>query len=247
MKRQTKDDLIYGVHPVTEAIRSGSEIDLILTQRRSNPGLQELMSLARQEGIPVRSVPREKLDRTVRKEHQGVIAFLNKVPHADLSEIITAAYEKGETPLVIICDGITDVRNIGAMARSAECMGAHALVVPGTRSARLGSDAIKSSAGALLKLPVARVDKLKEAIECCRGQGLTLVGLSEKGQDTIEQCDLCRPLAVVMGDEHDGLSPTMLSNVDDLLQIPMHGKIGSLNVSVATGITLDEVVRQRGR
>ena len=245
MKRQTKDDLIYGVHPVMEAIRSGTEIDVILTQRRSNANLQELINAARKAGVAVRNVPREKLDRAVRKEHQGVIAYLNKVPHADLSEVITAAYEKGETPLVVICDGITDVRNIGAMARSAECMGAHALVVPGTGSARLGSDAIKSSAGALLKLPVARVDKLKEAVACCRSQGLTLVGLSEKGSDSIDQCDLSRPLALVMGDEHEGLSPGMLRNVEELLRIPMTGNIGSLNVSVATGVMLYEVVRQR--
>lgn len=245
MKKQQSEDFIYGIHPVMEAIQFGQELDMLLVQRKTNPALKEIVSLAREKGITVRNVPSEKLNRTTRKEHQGVIAFLNRVPNQDLNELITRVYEKGATPLILICDGITDVRNIGAMARSAECMGAHALVVPKTHSARLGSDAIKSSAGALLRLPVCRFNQIKEALKDCRDQGLKVFGLSEKGHSLIMEHDLNVPVAIVMGDEHDGLSDQVIRSADELVSIPMKGSIGSLNVSVATGMTLYEISRQR--
>lgn len=245
MKRTTKEDLIYGVHPVTEAILADQEIDLILVQRRSNPGLKNLVLAAREKHIQIKEVPNEKLNRTVRKEHQGVIAFLNQVPREDLNELITSVYERGEIPLLILTDGVTDVRNIGAIARSAECLGAQALVVPESGSARLGSDAVKSSAGALLRIPVCREKQMKNAVKICQQHGLKVVALTEKGNRPLHDIDMTTPVAIVMGDEHDGVSDDVIRKADELALIPMHGTIGSMNVSVAAGITLYEISKQR--
>ncbi len=228
-----------------EALRSDVDIDLLLVQRKSNSGLSEVIASARDRGVLIKQVPTEKLNRTVRNEHQGVIAFINKVPPADLDELITRVYEKGGVPLVLITDGVTDVRNIGAIARSTECLGAHALVVPELGSARLGSDAVKSSAGALIRVPVCRVKNMKDTLALCRAHGLKVIGITEKGTQSIEQCDLLQPLAIVLGAEHDGLSNPVLRSADELALIPMSGSIGSLNVSVAAGIALFEVSRQR--
>jgi 23S rRNA (guanosine2251-2'-O)-methyltransferase len=197
--------------------------------------------------IQIKEVPTEKLDRTVKREHQGVIAFLNQVPKEDLNEVIIRTYEKGKTPLIVIADGITDVRNIGAIARSAECMGAQAVAVPESGSARLGADAIKSSAGALLRIPVCRERRITDAIKTCQSHGLQVLALTEKGTSPIFDCDLTAPTAIVLGDEHDGVSDNTIRLVDQLVLIPMSGTIGSMNVSVAGGIALYEISRQRGQ
>lgn len=240
-----KDDLVYGIHPVMEAISGGAEIDTILIQRNGKTSLKELITAARERRIQIKEVPAAKLDRTVRKEHQGVIAFLNQVPRGDLNELITRAYEEGQVPLIILTDGVTDVRNIGAISRSAECLGAHAIVVPEKGGARLGADAVKSSAGALLRIPVCRERSIATAVEVCHAQGLKVCALSEKGNRSLRHVDFTGPTAIVLGDEHDGVSDAVIRKADELIRIDMVGELGSMNVSVAGGIALYEVSRQR--
>ena len=190
-------------------------------------------------------MPVEKLDRLTKTEHQGVIALICQVEEQDLDEVITRAYELGETPWIIALDSVTDVRNLGAIARSAECFGAHALLVPKQGTDRLGEDAVKSSAGALVRKPVCRVSRLTDGLRRAKDQGARIVALSEKGAKALDEADLKGPLVVVMGAEDVGISDPVLRMADELVRIPMVGSIGSLNVSVATGIALHAVLRQR--
>jgi 23S rRNA (guanosine2251-2'-O)-methyltransferase len=239
-------DMVVGVWPVIEALRSGKNIERLLVRRDiGGDGIKEIRQLALERDIPWQPVPLEKLDRLTRTEHQGVIAFLSEVEQQDLDEVISRAYELGETPLVVALDSVTDVRNMGAIARSAECFGAHALLVPKFGTARLGPDAVKSSAGALVRKPVCRVNRLSDALKRAREHGARIVACTEKGNTMLDAADLKGPLVIVMGSEDEGISEPVLRLADQLVRIPMVGQIGSLNVSVATGIVLHEVLRQR--
>lgn len=240
------NDMVCGVWPVIEALRAGKNVERLLIRREAGgDGIKEIRQLAMDRDIPWQPVPLEKLDRLTRTEHQGVIAFLSQVEEQDLDEVITRAYEQGETPLIVALDSVTDVRNMGAIARSAECFGAHAMLVPKTGTARLGPDAVKSSAGALLRKPVCRVSRFTDGLRKAQDQGLRIIALTEKGNTFLEAADLTGPLVVVMGSEDEGISDAVLRLADDLVKIPMAGSIGSLNVSVATGIALHAVLRQR--
>ncbi|MBP8822268.1 MAG: 23S rRNA (guanosine(2251)-2'-O)-methyltransferase RlmB [Flavobacteriales bacterium] len=241
-----KDELICGVHPVMEALRSDLHVEKMLVRRDAGgKGLQDLKNLARELGVPWQPVPLEKLDRLTTTEHQGVIAFISQVPVQDLDGLIAQAYDRGEDPLLVALDGVTDVRNVGAIARSAECFGAHGLLVPKAGTARLGSDAVKSSAGALLRKPVCRVDHLPAALDRAREHGLRIIAVTEKAEEPIAGCDLSGPLVLVLGAEDTGISEAILRKADALVRIPMAGTIGSLNVSVANGVALYEVLCQR--
>jgi len=241
-------DMVCGLRPVIEAMRAGRNIEKLLLRRGAvGEGLRELRDLAAERGIPWQAVPPEKLDRLTRAAHQGVIALLSEVEGQDLDEVIAMAFERGETPLIVALDGVTDVRNMGAIARSAECFGAHALLVPKSGTARLGPDAVKSSAGALLRKPVCRVDRLKDGLERARHHGLRIVACTEKGATTIGEAELAGPLVLVMGAEDEGVSDAIVRMADELARIPMAGAIGSLNVGVAAGIALYAVMRARER
>lgn len=240
------NDMVCGVWPVIEALRAGKNVERLLIRREAGgDGIKEIRQLALDRDIPWQPVPLEKLDRLTRTEHQGVIAFLSQVDEQDLDEVITRAYEHGETPLIVALDNVTDVRNMGAIARSAECFGAHAMLVPKTGTARLGPDAVKSSAGALLRKPVCRVNRLTDGLRSTRDQGARIIALTEKGTAFLDDVDLTGPLVLVMGSEDEGISDAVLRMADELVKIPMAGQIGSLNVSVATGIALHAVLRQR--
>lgn len=240
------NDMVCGVWPVIEALRAGKNVEKLLIRREAGgDGVKEIRQLALDRDIPWQPVPVEKLDRLTKTEHQGVIAFLSQVEEQDLNEVITMAYERGETPLILALDSVTDVRNMGAIARSAECFGAHAMLVPKVGTARLGPDAVKSSAGALLRKPVCRVARLTDALRAARDQGLRIVACTEKGTLMLDDADLKGPLVLVMGSEDEGVSDAVLRMADDLVNIPMAGRIGSLNVSVATGIVLHAALRQR--
>lgn len=239
-------DMVCGVWPVIEALRSGKNVERLLVRREAGgEGIKEIRQLALERGVPWQPVPVEKLDRLTKTEHQGVIAFLSEVDEQDLDEVIGMAYDRGETPLVVALDSVTDVRNMGAIARSAECFGAHAMLVPKTGTARLGPDAVKSSAGALVRKPVCRVDRFVDGLRRAREHGLRIVACTEKGTTFLDDTDLTGPLVVVMGSEDEGISDAVLRMADDLVKIPMAGSIGSLNVSVATGIVLHAVLKQR--
>lgn len=242
------NDMICGVWPVIEALRAGKNVEKLLLRRGAGgDGIKEIRSLAQDREIPWQPVPLEKLDRLTRAEHQGVIAFLSQVEEQDLDEVITRVYENGGTPLIVAMDSVTDVRNMGAIARSAECFGADALLVPKTGTARLGPDAVKSSAGALLRKPVCRVARLKDGLERARAQGARVVAMTEKADTLLADADLSGPLVVVVGAEDEGISDAVLRLADQLVRIPMAGNIGSLNVSVAAGIALHAVLNARSR
>ncbi len=239
-------DLICGVRPVVEALRSGRNVERLMIRRDAGgEGIREIKQLARDREVPWQPVPMEKLDRLTRAEHQGVVAFLSQVEEQDLDGVIAQAYDRGTDPFIVALDGVTDVRNMGAIARSAECFGAHAILVPKQGTARLGPDAVKSSAGALLRLPVCRVMALHQALARAREHGLRIIAVTEKGDTSLEQADLSGPVVMVMGSEELGISSTVMRMADQLVRIDMAGAIGSLNVSVATGIALHRVARVR--
>ncbi|MGW8122683.1 23S rRNA (guanosine(2251)-2'-O)-methyltransferase RlmB [Roseivirga echinicomitans] len=247
MIEQPKDDFIYGSRAIIEAINAGKEIDKLLLQKDiKNELTTELMVAARDYNIPVQKVPVEKLNRVTRKNHQGAIAYISSVEYASLDNIISEAYRKGEVPLLIVLDRITDVRNFGAIARTAECVGAHGIVIPSRGSAQVGSDAMKTSAGALNFIPVCRADNLKTTLREIRDNGITVVACTEKASDLVYKQDLTVPIALLMGSEEDGISPEYLKLADQLCKLPIKGRIESLNVSVATSVMLYEVIRQRG-
>lgn len=241
-----EDKPIFGIHPIKEALENGKSVDrLFIQERTQNDMLKELASLARMMEIPVKYVPEMKLNRITRKNHQGCVAFLAPIDFQPLDEVIQQVYERGETPLIVVFDGITDVRNLGAIARSALCSGAHALVLPFKSSAPVNADAVKTSAGALLQIPVCKPKYINEAKQLLKTYGIPLIACHEKAQKTIYQASFDAPAAIVIGDEEKGISEQMLKSCDDEVKIPMLGKFDSLNVSVAAGITLFEAVRQR--
>ena len=193
----------------------------------------------------VQKVPAERLNRITRKNHQGVIAFLSPIAYYDLETLVPDLFEAGRTPLVVVLDGVTDVRNFGAISRTCECSGVDAIIIPERNSVSVNADAVKTSAGALLHLPVARVKSLGYALKYLKDSGIAIVGATEKSEKTYTTVDYTLPTAIVMGAEDVGLSADSLRRCDDLVGIPMKGKVNSLNVSVAAGIMIYEAVRQR--
>lgn len=241
-----KQPMIFGIRPILEAIDEGKSIDKVfLKSGMDNPLGKELTRELRKHDIPYQIVPYQKLNRFTRKNHQGAIALISPVEFAKLDELITMVYERGEDPLIVLLDGITDVRNFGAIVRSAECLGAHAVAMPFKGSAAVGPDAVKTSAGALLRLPLCKVQSTAKACKELQKAGLKIVAMSEKAKDDLAEMNLNGPLAVVMGAEDTGISDEVLKTADELARIPMSGNIGSLNVSVSAGISLYEVTRQR--
>lgn len=241
-----KENFIYGLHPVTEAIKSGKEIDRVLFKK----GLQgafsaELLQLVRQYDIPFQFVPQEKLDRITRKNHQGVIALVTEISYQTLENLVQMVFEEGKTPFFMILDGITDVRNFGAICRSAECAGVHGIIIPRQGTAQINEEAVRTSAGALLRIPVCRERSLKNTANFLRESGIKLIAATEKAADNYFTGDYSAPLAIIMGSEETGISPELLRICDNMVKIPMQGDISSLNVSVAAGILMFEVVRQR--
>lgn len=229
-----------------EALEAGKQLDKIMIQKGlKSQTFQELWPLIKEHDVPFQYVPPEKLNRITRKNHQGVVAFAAAVSFQNLPEIITRCYERGEDPLILMLDRVTDVRNFGAISRTAECLGVHAIVVPTRNSAPVNFDALKTSAGALNHIPVAREKNLKETIDYLKQSGIRVAGCSEKAEVNSYEADLKGPLCIIMGSEENGISPEYLKLCDLKVKLPMMGKISSLNVSVATGAVLYEVARQR--
>lgn len=247
-KTATDSDLLIGTRPIIEALEAGKEIDKIMIQKGlKSPTFQELWPLIKENDTPYQYVPIEKLNRITRKNHQGVIAFASAVAFQNLEEIVIRCYERGEDPLLLILDRITDVRNFGAICRTAECMGANAVVIPTRNSAPVNFDALKTSAGALNHIPVCREKNLKDTISFLKEHGIRIIACTEKADDLAYDADLSGPSCILMGSEDSGISPEYLKLSDLSIKLPMTGKIGSLNVSVATGAVLYEVTRQRAK
>ncbi|MHA8099835.1 23S rRNA (guanosine(2251)-2'-O)-methyltransferase RlmB [Aquirufa aurantiipilula] len=236
-------EFVFGIQSVLETLRAGKEIDRLLVQREL--GSIEIFELAKEKGIQVQKVPIEKLNRITRKNHQGAIAFVSAIHYAKIDNVIADTFEKGQTPLILILDRITDVRNFGAIARTAECAGVHAIVIPSRGAAQINADAMKTSSGALNFLPVCREENLISTIEFLQNSGLKVVACTEKTKDSVYAKDFTEPTAIVLGSEEDGISDEIIRKADELAAIPQSGQVGSLNVSVAAGVIIYEALRQR--
>lgn len=245
-KQRPEKDMIFGIRAVIEAIQAGKEIDKILMRRDMTSELsRELFAALNGMQVPVQYVPLEKLNKLTVKNHQGAIAFISPVAYQCIEDIIPGIYEQGKMPFIVVLDGITDVRNFGAIARTCECAGVDAIVIPTKGGASISADAIKTSAGALLSIPVCREENLGNALKFLVASGIKLVAASEKATKNYTQAILSEPIAFIMGAEDEGVSPDHLRLCDEMVSIPMSGSIASLNVSVATGVLLYEAVRQR--
>jgi len=242
-----KDEhLIFGIHPILEAINSGKEIDkLYIQQDIKGPGLTELRNAIKKHKIPFSHVPVFKLNKHVSGNHQGVIGFISPIALHDIEQIVPTLFEQGKVPFVLILDKVTDVRNFGAISRSAACAGVDAIVIPSRESAQINADAIKTSAGALNHIPVCKVQNLTDIVLFLKASGLKIVSCTEKSSDTIYDVDYTSPTAIIMGGEEKGISNQLLKNSDARVKIPIVGEISSLNVSVAAGIVLFEAAKQR--
>ena len=241
-----RNEYIFGIRAVIEAIEAGKQIDRILIKKDLQGELaNELFDLIRTHHIVNQRVPVQRIDRITRKNHQGVVAQLAAVTYHNLDNIVPQLYEDGILPIVIVLDSITDVRNFGAIARTAECIGANAIVIPERGSVTVNADAIKTSAGALHHLPVCRHRNIPSALRLLKDNGYQIVAASEKASISYTQADLTTPVALVMGAEDTGISPEALRLCDTIVSLPMFGNISSLNVSVAAGVMMYEIVRQR--
>ncbi|WP_299147948.1 23S rRNA (guanosine(2251)-2'-O)-methyltransferase RlmB [uncultured Dokdonia sp.] len=237
---------IHGTRAIIEAIEAGKEVDKVFLQKGlHNSLLSELNTLIKKHGIQTSFVPIEKLNKLTQLNHQGAVATISPVKYHDFEELVNKIVESGETPLFILLDQLSDVRNFGAIIRTAECTGAHGVIIPKKGGAPLNGVAVKTSAGAAFSMPIAKVNHIKDAIYYLQGSGIQVVAATEKTDNTLYDVDFNQPTAIVMGREDSGVSPGVLKIVDQQAKLPLKGSIASLNVSVACGAFLYEVVRQR--
>lgn len=241
-----EDYQIFGIRAVVEAIHSGKTIDKIFIQKGLRGDLiHELETLIRKEGISASYVPVEKLNRLSKKNHQGVIANTSPIEFYDLDNLVLNTIESGKNPLFLLLDQLSDVRNFGAIIRTAECTGVNGIIIQKKGAAPVTGDTVKTSAGAVFNIPICKVDHIKDAIFHLQASGINIVAATEKTDELIYAIDFTQPTAIIMGSEDVGISPSILKLVNDKAKLPMYGSIGSLNVSVACGAFLYEVVRQR--
>ena len=241
-----KNEMIFGLRAVLEALQAGKEIDKVLMKKDLQGDLaRELLSALKGTAVPLQRVPVERLNRITRKNHQGVVAYLSAVTYQRAEDLVPLLFEEGRNPFFLALDGITDVRNFGAIARTCECAGVDAVVIPAANSVSVNADAIKTSAGALHKLPVCRERNLTETLRYLKNCGFRLVAATEKGDYDYSKADYTGPLCLIMGAEDRGVSYDNLALCDEWVRIPMRGTIESLNVSVAADILIYEAVKQR--
>ena len=240
------DEFLYGLRPLIEAVESGREIERVYIRKNLQGELyQQLTDLIKKRAIPYQLVPVEKLNRITRKNHQGVVAYVSHITYHLIDQLIPGIYESGEDPLVVILDGITDVGNFGAIARTAECAGVHSIIVPWHGSSPVNADSLKTSAGALSRLPVCRVQNIFYTVKYLKDSGLRVCSATEKAEKLYFKANFTGPLAIIVGSEDKGIDSGLLKISDELVRIPMMGQISSLNVSVAAGILIYEAVKQR--
>lgn len=238
--------LIYGIRSVIETITAGKHLEKVFVQKGLKGELvKELLQLTSERTVPVSHVPVEKINQFTRKNHQGVVAFMSPVQYHNLHHVVAEVFESGKTPLFLLLDQITDVRNFGAVCRTAECMGVDAVVIPTRGGAQINPDAVKTSAGALNYIPVCREADLKDAAKYLKDSGLQIVACTEKGKKSLHEADFTGPTVLIMGSEEMGINEDLIRMSDESVKINMTGKIGSLNVSAASAMLLYEVTRQR--
>lgn len=238
--------MVFGIRAVMEAIDAGKEIEKVFMRRELGGELaKELTERLSERRVPVLRVPIEKLNRMTMKNHQGVVAFTSSIEYQSVEHVIPALYDEGRLPFIVMLDGVTDVRNFGAIARTCECAGVDAIVVPMKGGAASNADAIKTSAGALHKIPVCRENSLHNTVSYLQKCGVRVIAASEKAAHSYAEADYSGPVAIVLGAEDTGISHDILRICDDMVSIPVRGQIGSLNVSVAGGIIIYEALKQR--
>lgn len=241
-----KNRLIIGRKPLLEALQNATEVDKIfLLQTATGEDIPAIKKIAKARNIALSLVPAEKLNRFTRANHQGVVAIAGLIRYQPLQEIISQAVDKGESPLIILLDGVTDTRNLGAIARAAYCYGAHALVVPSANNAAITEETVKTSAGSLEHLAVCRVASVQQALDILQLNGIHTLASTLDSAVSITDIDLTHPVALILGSEDKGVSPYVLKKSDHLARIPMPGNFDSLNVAVAAGILLYETFSQR--
>jgi len=246
MKPSRPLPLLVGRKPVMEALQQGTGIEKVfLLRSASGPEINTIKQLCKENNIPISQVPVEKLDSMTKTQHQGVVAWTSLLQYIDLQAGISHIVEQGKVPLFVLLDGVTDVRNVGAIARSALCCGAQALILPTSHAASLTEEAIKTSAGALRKILLCRIPSVQQAVDVLRLNGIQVLGTQMKGSIPIYDCDFTIPTVIVMGAEDTGISKDVIRRADQLIRIPMAADFDSLNVSVATGMILYESLRQR--
>ena len=237
---------IFGIRAVIEAINAGKTIDKLFIQKGLQGELaKELMTLVKKESLSFSPVPIEKLNRLTNKNHQGVVANISPIEFHDLENLVLTVIESGETPLFLVLDQLSDVRNFGAIIRTAECTGVHGIIIQKKGGAPVSADTVKTSAGAIFKIPICKVDHIKDAIYYLQASGVQIVAATEKASSPIYDINLNVPIAIVMGSEGKGISNSVLKIADHMAKLPMYGDIASLNVSVACGVFLYEAIRQR--
>lgn len=243
-----KNEMIFGVRAVIEAVQAGKEIDKILVKKDIQSDLsKELFAAIKGKDINVQRVPVERINRITRKNHQGVVAFVSQITYQKIEDIVPFLYEQGKTPFIVLLDGITDIRNFGAIARTCECASVDAIVIPSKNSVTVNADAIKTSAGALHTIPVCRENNIADAIDFMKNSGIKILAATEKGEINYTESECDGPVCIVMGAEDKGIPYDHLKLCDEWVKIPQFGTIGSLNVSVAAGVLIYEVVRQRNK
>lgn len=243
---ENKTQVLYGIHPVMEAIRAGKHFErILLKQGMEGEQFRQLYALIGEKKINCQFVPMEKLNREVRGAHQGVVAYIAQIETVDLEVMVEKALAAGKNPLFVILDGVSDVRNLGAISRTLECVGGNGIIVPAKGGAAINAEAVKASAGALTRIDASRVPNLRYAAYYLKQSGFRIVAATEKVDKLIYDADLTGPIAIVMGSEGKGISSSMLELADEKVAIPMSGNIGSLNVSTAAAVIMYESVRQR--
>lgn len=242
----SKSDYIFGIRAVIEAIESGKSIDKVLVRKDLGGELaHELLAKIKEYGVLMQRVPQERLNRITMKNHQGVIAMISPVTYHKLENLLPSLYEEGKTPFIVLLDGLTDTRNFGAIGRTCDCAGVDGIVIPERNSVSVTPDAVKTSAGGLFYVPVCRERDIVSAVKLLKESGVKVVAASEKGACDYTELDMTVPVAIVMGSEDVGISQEVLRLCDEIATIPMLGNLGSLNVSVAAGVLIYDVVRQR--
>jgi len=239
-------DTVFGIRPIIEVIKSGKTIDKLFIQKGlHNESFAILWKLVRQNRINYKHVPIEKLNRLTTKNHQGVFAFISPIDFHSIEDIVPSLYEEGKVPLILVLDRITDVRNFGAITRTADCSNVDCIIIPEQNSAAINSDAMKTSSGALNNVKICRVWNLKMTLQMLKDSGIQIVSCTEKTNNEIYNINYQIPTAVVLGSEENGISNEYLKLSNEKVKIPILGNIESLNVSVACGVVLYEIVRQR--
>lgn len=240
------NDLIFGIRTVIEAVKSGKEVDKVMISKTTQGDLtKELINLLNECVIPFQFVPVEKINHICKKNHQGVVAFISPVAFHNIEQLIPTLYEEGKTPILLVLDEITDVRNFGAIIRTAECAGAHAVIIPQKGSAQINADTVKVSSGAIFKVPICKVKNMNHTLKFLEESGITIVAANEKSEKALYEVDFTIPVAIILGSEEYGINPASLRYADEIIRIPLYGDIESLNVSASAAVIIYEAVRQR--